>query len=58
MSAFTLMIAATAAAIYAAGDARLSRVVRSARGRRWLNRATGGALIGAAGLLAVSERAR
>jgi len=58
MGAAFLLLEFTAVALYAAGGARLSRVVQSQRGRRWLNRATGGALIGAAGLLIASERGR
>ncbi|MEM7524906.1 MAG: LysE family transporter [Pseudomonadota bacterium] len=51
-----LVLEATAIWAYAAGGDRLKRLMRSPRSRTWLNRATGGALIGAAGLLAVSER--
>ncbi|MEM6492332.1 MAG: LysE family translocator [Pseudomonadota bacterium] len=51
-----LLLEFSAIAVYAAGGAKLSGVVRSETGRRWMNRATGGALIGAAGLLAASQR--
>lgn len=52
-----LMLEATAIVLYAAGGERLASMMTSERGRRWLNRMTGGALIGAAGLLAASSRA-
>lgn len=51
-----LVVGAINATAYAlvAGHAR--RMIRDARSSRWLNRAGGGALIAAAGLLAFSHR--
>lgn len=52
-----LILETTAIWLYAAGGQRLGGLMTSERGRRWLNRLTGGALMGAAVLLAMSRRA-
>ena len=43
-------------AVYATGGRHIRRIVRTSRGARRINKATGGFFIGAGGLLALTQR--